>query len=168
MAVSPDAEPSSTWTTPDPSFSPGAPIARSAMPSPVRSPTASDAPNTSPGSCELAIPVVFWVKYWEAAADRPLAEPRRHVHRARSGVLARRRHGEIGEAVAVEVALHRGRRRPSGPAGAEQGMVPARSAWPPLLPSSAQKTGLLPPTHSLAGVMVKPSLLRLAMPMGRL
>ena len=52
-------------------------------------------------------------------------------------------------------------------AGLVQFSVPARSAFPPVLPSSAQKTGFTPPTHSLRGVVVKPSLLRFAMPEGR-
>lgn len=50
---------------------------------------------------------------------------------------------------------------------AQQSTVPLRSAWPLVLLSSAQYTGLVPPTHSSAPDTAKPSLLRSGMPLGR-
>ena len=151
VAVNPAAPPSSTCTTPAPAFSPGTPMARSALPSPLTSPAAMAEPNASPGSWESAIPAEFCVQYCDPVTVRPEADPKNTcttpapsfspgdptARSERPSPLKSPRTGagtlcpELGEGT--------------------QDTVVARRTWPPLLPSSAQKTGLVLLTHSLAG-----------------
>ena len=59
-----------------PSFSPGAPIARSAKPSPLKLPTASARPKSSPSSGVSAIPAESCDQNCEPAVTTPVALPR--------------------------------------------------------------------------------------------
>ena len=107
---------------PAPRFSPGAPIARSAKPSPLKLPTASDRPKSSPASASSAIPAESCDQNCEPVVSSPVALPVEDVDGAGADVLARRADREVAEAVAVEVALGGGGSRPAGaPDGRRRG-----------------------------------------------
>jgi hypothetical protein len=81
VPVSPAALPYSTLTAPTSCRlldSPAAPIARSAKPSLLKSPTPNALPKVSPASAVLPTPAVFWVKNW-----LPVPVDRWRSHRAR-------------------------------------------------------------------------------------
>ena len=85
----------------------GAPTARSAKPSPLKSPAVRAEPKKSPASAESAIPGMFWCQNWLPAAvgrqprRRSRSPPRRH-HSAPS--FRRGPPRQVVEAVVVEVA----------------------------------------------------------------
>jgi hypothetical protein len=78
VPVSPAAPPYSTLTAPTPNRlldSPGAPTARSAKPSLLKSPAAKTSPKKSPSSAVLPTPGLSWVNNWLPDPVSPAAPP---------------------------------------------------------------------------------------------
>src|ERR671937_2285023 len=101
-----------TFTAPAPAAVPtpseGAPTARSALPSPLRSPAASAVPNESPGFGPVGDPVAALGQGLLAGGGEAVGRAVEDVDGASVAigpdVLARRADREIGVAVSVEVA----------------------------------------------------------------
>src|ERR687897_788387 len=113
VPVSPPVVPYSTFTAPASTIAPRSsnvtPTARSANPSPSKSPIASVSPKPSPGSEPPGTPGLSWVKSRLPVPVSPLAVPSRIFTAPALPVaprfLAGDSHGQVGEAVVVEVGL---------------------------------------------------------------